>query len=231
MEELEIVIEMADYYRALPVISHAFSAALHRSKIFARRIMDSDKRDLLSFAKKIRSADLFRDCMILICGDMGDSKQGKLAHFEPNLGDAALNSLAIKLRNQIVDKIIETNRLLFDAQWSWLPPAEFEERRTDQAKLLSQINWSPYYYREMMVDRWLKKPGLQHPDITSVLELLENNITFNRVAYVNHRFRWEPDAFLSQHFLCANIQDSDLPVSLTNIFLSPQRKDRDLAEL
>ncbi|PQE22580.1 hypothetical protein CJF31_00001490 [Rutstroemia sp. NJR-2017a BVV2] len=222
-EELDLVIEMADYYCALPVVSGAFSAAFHRSKMFARKFRDADQRDLLSFAIKMRNADLFRDCMILICGDMGDSEKGKLAHFEPDLGDPALNSLATTLHNQIVDKIIKANKMLLIAHLNRSTRAEREELQNnldeEVKKLCSEIDWSPCYYREMMIDRWQRKPGSEHSEYVGILDLLQNNITFNKGAYVNHNFRWYPDPFLSRHFLCADIKDSDLPVSFINIFL------------
>jgi hypothetical protein len=230
MIEFTLLVGLADYYCALPLVSRSLDGAFFRSPKFLATFKNTNQRNLLSLAIKLRHSDLFRDCMIIISGNMGLKKRDRQAQFKPNLGDPTLDSLAMKLRNQINEKIITANRMLRNG---CLCSARNEEARKDNRRpgtactvRCTDNDSSPRYYRGLEIDSYVKRSCTIYG---GVIDLLRNNITFCKSRYIKD---WwcpiNPDRFLSRHFLCADIKDEDMPVSLIKTFpLVP----KDLAEL
>ena len=67
IEELDTTTTLADYYRALPILSTAVSAVLFSRPDFLFEIPKYCLR-LLSISKELRIAVLFHECLIYACG-------------------------------------------------------------------------------------------------------------------------------------------------------------------
>ncbi|TVY39027.1 hypothetical protein LSUB1_G004582 [Lachnellula subtilissima] len=71
IEELDTATTLADYYRALPILSTAVSAVLFSRPDLLFEIPKYCLR-LLSISKKLRIAVLFHECLIFACGPWND---------------------------------------------------------------------------------------------------------------------------------------------------------------
>ncbi|KAM3086156.1 hypothetical protein ACMFMG_000292 [Clarireedia jacksonii] len=200
LKEFALVVTMADYYCALPLVSRALNGAFYLSPDFLSTFKDANQRDLLFLAIKLRCADLFRDCMIIIAGNMGNGRV-RQTNFEPNLGDPKLDNLALKLRNQIYEKIIAVNQVISHA---CSVSAGDQQDRVEIEKLQSChglyafSNMSPMYYRAF--ERHSRNLLIQR----HVAFLLQSKLKFFKTQ--EHK-----DHVLRGHFLCVDIKDEDIP--------------------
>ncbi|QSZ36367.1 hypothetical protein DSL72_006243 [Monilinia vaccinii-corymbosi] len=114
---LEAITELADYYCALPMLSKSLPGALSTSIQYAGSLLlnstmgmrNQNKR--LELAVKLRSPELFRDCMIYLVGYWWYYSKTEES-FESNNENPQINALATKLHAQICVKICATNRKL-----------------------------------------------------------------------------------------------------------------------
>ncbi len=71
LSELRSLVEMIDYYGAEPIVSKTLTAAIRRSQ-YSRRSSISVNRDaatLILIAAKLRHAEIFRDCVVILARD------------------------------------------------------------------------------------------------------------------------------------------------------------------
>ncbi|TVY89682.1 hypothetical protein LAWI1_G003079, partial [Lachnellula willkommii] len=94
--QLNHIIALADYYRALPQFSTAFTKALELGT--SGRILDgmvANCVELLEIAARLRCAPLFRDCLLLCIGPYKKTRYGEIK-------SKALRDLALAERRRIV---------------------------------------------------------------------------------------------------------------------------------
>lgn len=65
--DLNTLTEMADYYRALRIVSLTLDATFQHSEYF-KKLLPDDSLHLLGAAAKLRNGTLFTDCVTISCG-------------------------------------------------------------------------------------------------------------------------------------------------------------------
>ncbi|KAF7958335.1 hypothetical protein EAE96_001886 [Botrytis aclada] len=225
IEALKLVTELADYYCALPAVSKSMHGALLMSPIFCKRIFFSEPSALLDLAVKLRSPELFWECMICLVGKWQDSayqypieSQSEMP-YNPKLANPKLNELAIKLHNQICTKTSAAQQKILDC---------------------CQINSNALEVKNKIEKRYLKKTRLRETEhgfdhdraslpeyfrafgeessgvfALAVSDILQNRLIFNKSLRAgDNQFSGNTYYDVQSHFLCAEIKDEDLPWDL-----------------
>ncbi|KAH7319453.1 hypothetical protein BKA65DRAFT_409686 [Rhexocercosporidium sp. MPI-PUGE-AT-0058] len=198
-EFLELV-ELADYYCALPTLSRTFDGAMMRSPQFVTDIRYKSL-DLLVAATKIRNALLFREALVWIVGP----------HNHPeyrNLNDRRLRSLARCAHGEISTRIstvmqhlltrahdMTTFRFAHNFDAAALDPHAIDNIIYGDAMTF------PSYFRNLVVGF----PELSN--LKSIHQLLENRLKLSG----SHLVAGEANEGLADYFLCASVADEDLP--------------------
>lgn len=206
-------IELADYYRALPIFSLAVKSALLSSPKFVAQIPELCTT-LLAPAGKLRNQVLFTECLIHATGPWAAPRYLKLE-------DPELRRIGEKAYNNIVKAIGDFQRDLLKfnkGEWSLIQkrkaleqdsstmikiaydcPTDSGPARTDKSKLrLSQ------YYRAVYEDIG---HGILSDFKHLLLPLLKSNLKLDTSGEISG----QKDGKYAQCFLCAEIDDEDLP--------------------
>jgi hypothetical protein len=207
VEQLERLVELGDYYRALPVLSHPSYAAILNSYSFLDLIPDNAVK-LLPIAAKLRNVPLFKDCLIHLTGPWT-----KPRHLE--LTDPKLQRAARRVYNGVCATVIK-------AQENLLLAASTEPLGRDKAcksigeNIISRAIFGgmhaneddrlnlPFYYRQLCNYNVTSRRSLE--TFTRVLApLFKKNLLLDWSGVAAGHGNY------SQHFLCAEIDDEDLP--------------------
>ncbi|KAF7911437.1 uncharacterized protein EAF01_002944 [Botrytis porri] len=224
-EALQLVTELADYYCALPVVSKSLHGAFFRSPEFSKRIFFSNKLTLLNLAFRLRSPELFRECMICLVGRWQDhtcqypiESQPEML-YNPKLTNRKLNELAIKLHNQICIKVSATQRqIVFHCQ---VKPnalgikAKIERSYLDKMK--RRETEKGVYGGQVSLPEYFQTFGEDSSGIfaLAVSDILKNELIFNKSLRAGDiLFPGKTQNDIQAHFLCAEIKDEDLPWDL-----------------
>jgi hypothetical protein len=197
LEELVALTSLADYYCALP----AFSRSLYRA--FAQVTIDEwdcEEEQLsmvLKAAIKLRYADLFRECIILLAGKWDT---------EPDLSlyDQKISKLITAVRHEVTYELADVNEkiLRLIAEHPQLA-AEINKIKLDADASL------PEYYRLLRKGVYYDAVcdyGAYRVQIKQVLErLMGNDLKFGGSKDLSGRCPFQ------NYFLCATIDDDDLP--------------------
>jgi len=206
--------QIAKCYRALPALSRTLDGAIHRSPEFVWSLFENNNASwLLETAVQLRSAKLFRECLILTLGPWHEPA------FK-TLGDLRLKKLAQNVYNGIAAKIsaahaylaVSMARLENVAQRSpkskfmkdYMFDAALATLRDSSDKMGRQSISLPVYYRKLYDVSWGGESPFKH-----LLEpIFRNNLALIRDAEAGK-------GQFKNYFLCGEIEDDDLPWDIT----------------
>jgi hypothetical protein len=189
---------LADYYRALPALSRSLYRALTQYNTFEAFSCEPEVLSkMLNAAIKLRHRDLFRECIILVAGKW-DTEPVLSRH------DQKISKLITATRNGIGYEIARAESKIkrLVAQYGHL------QIEINKVKL-QEYSSLPEYFRRLKEGRG--EYGYcdyrnERDEFEGALDtLLGNNLKFGGSKYLSGE---EP---LEDYFLCATIDDDDLP--------------------
>lgn len=197
ISQLEAVTRLADFYRALPIVSLTLYKALPISNTLISEIAQNSSL-VLRLAKKLRNPPMIREALIHVAGDykMWETL-GKKKPFE----DDDLNCIAFKAYSHLC-----TLKLKADFEISELCYEDrgacdiiYEEDRPDGPQR------GAIYYRVLLARLKEHRDDLDVEDaIGAIKALLQSNLVLERrTAGKYHRDQIT--------FYCADIEDEDMP--------------------
>jgi hypothetical protein len=149
-EELFLMIELADYYQCLPILSYSMDGALLNSPKVTDEIWD-DPHKSFDFAAKLGNANLFRDFLINIVNPWSWPFYLKLSG--PKFRKAAQPGYNSVARKVAVAHCMVTNSLsrsypvhLLEPKLQFLVSAA---KSTRDVREQYSINYMPMYYRTL----------------------------------------------------------------------------------
>jgi hypothetical protein len=204
--------EIADYYRALPIVSRTLSYALHDSQAFIRSIK-CDPRRVFEAAAKLRHKVLFKDALVWVVGNW------RYPAFK-ELSDRKLRQVARCAYGEIATKVASSSSSIFigftavdDEIWpesfrnSICEPQETWRVIREYLAYTEQINFPSFFHR--IFEREDLPLDVSMSDL-NIPGLLRNNLVLDR----SPRSPGESDGEDEEYFLCAEIEDEDLPWDL-----------------
>jgi hypothetical protein len=206
VEELILMTDLADYYRALPALSKSLYRALYENTEFGVAEREPELiLKLLDASYKLRFRALFRECVVLLAGKW-NNEQADLSGCDRNI-----QKLIIAARHGISNKIVKAYEeiLRFSSEY----PELGEEIRRVTFRTDMDL---PEYYRDVYCGNILEEDydseyedGQYKEDITMIESalkpVLENRLKFSGRDLLAGERPFE------KHFLCATIDDDDLP--------------------
>ncbi|KAF7917924.1 uncharacterized protein EAE98_009952 [Botrytis deweyae] len=224
-EALQLVTELADYYCALPAVSKSMHGAFSISPEFCKGIFFSNKSTLLDLALKLRSPELFRECMICLVGRWQDSThefpiESQLEMlYNPKLANPKLNELAIKLHRQICVKISAAQRKIVSC--CQVNSNALEIKAKVEQCYLERIKLGEgeqgVYRGQVSLPEYFQAFGEESSGIfaLAVSDILKNELIFNKSLRAGDiLFPAKTHDDVQSYFLCAEIKDEDLPWDL-----------------
>ncbi|KAH7319449.1 hypothetical protein BKA65DRAFT_569816 [Rhexocercosporidium sp. MPI-PUGE-AT-0058] len=211
--ELKSMTNLADYYRALPIVSYSLSGTIYSSPGFITSI-GYDPCTILISASKLRHKLLFREGFISALGPWSKPRYRKLKHSHPELfklADAAYKTVDAK-----ISKL--TRELFQIAADNSIPP---KKKGKACPKLVQDVISSSYEYvdKEGKILWPMFVENCKHcvhcdtsyqPLLTLLGELLQNESVLNKKAVVGE------NCFEDQ-FMCFALSDAELPWDTTQI--------------
>lgn len=210
------MVTLGDYYCLLPSLSRSLDSALLKSPEFCQQIHEHPC-ELLEFATKLRSALLFREALIYAVGPYNSPK------YEQH---GALKTREIKLiaratHGDISARVSEINGCLI----RWLRccnPANPETRQKLVHSIITQPLklWNPTEFagvwriEKTSFPEYFRQLSQRKADLrieSNLEEILKNNLVLGRNEIV------AGTGAFKDYFLCASIEDEDLPWDLTEI--------------
>jgi hypothetical protein len=211
--ELTSLTSLADYYCALPIVSRTLDSAFYISPNFDR-ILLYDPCEVFTAAAKLRNAMLFRDSLIFVTGPWSDPAY-------KTLSDPKLKKIARRARAEVAAKVGEaegtiTSRRLYEATavngggyiekaYFWVAVNNAHFAHTDETCL-------PSIYRDLYAFDLKEENKLINFFVPILRELLENKLVLGERGskLLSH-------GILIDYFLCAEIEDEDLPWDVNEI--------------
>ena len=195
--ELSDMTRLADFYRALPILSVSLYTALWQSPRLVAEIPSNCKSTLI-VAQKLRHPILFREALVHVV-----SQWKGYSHFLQ--GHYSLICVITASHNRVCERLLEVNQELFVAINLGGLKRDFiceATKRLDNSELATQ---NAHVYRKIY-ERWGKTTDPELQTLKEQLTLLMEN------KLVLDRGRAQPgvDEFKFV-FLCAEIYDRELP--------------------
>lgn len=189
---------MADYYLALPILSYSLNGALFNSDSLIDELEESGPR-ILPTAAKLRNSLLFRECLVLATS-LSNEKKISSSIEDPKLLKVVLNayrrvaSKVLELQHSITSAAVYSRLGCQDTSLSDaidIASEETYDRYREEVAL-------PHYFRTL----W--KVGLFEDLDDQFKEILRNKLVLVRIVP-------DEEGLYSGQFLCAEIDDEDLP--------------------
>ncbi|TGO52161.1 hypothetical protein BOTNAR_0332g00010 [Botryotinia narcissicola] len=222
-EALQLVTELADYYCALPAVSKSMHGAFSISPEFCKGIFFSNKLTLLNLAFKLRSPELFRECMISLVGRWQQFTRDFLVGgqpemlYNPELAYSKLNDLAIKLHNEMCIRISATQRQIVfccQVQSNALEiKTKIEECYLEKMKL--RKTEQGFFRGKVSLPEYFQAFGEESSGIfaRAVSDILKNDFIFNKYLRAGDIvFPGKKHNDVQSYFLRVEIKDEDLPI-------------------
>lgn len=194
--------KIADYYCALPILSAALTGALFGSPLFNRSPHPFTKisYDLIFTAEKLRHAALFCECFVHIVGTRVDGPSPGDGH-DLLESDPELRSMISTAHVDLCRMLLEFNQELFmvvlsDGNIEWKQNLDSVLGPTQNAKL--------YRHLKHEIEDGLSPSDYPHL-FQALGELFKNNHAFDQTGFGAGQGPY------SRYFLCANIEDEDMP--------------------
>ncbi|KAK0120714.1 hypothetical protein ONS96_010917 [Cadophora gregata f. sp. sojae] len=209
--DLNTIIQLAEFYRALPILSATMTPALLKSAMFnSRNAMCrflNLSREVIQVAKQLRNTDLFRECFVHEVGkyDAGDETN--------HLLDDDIHQLIRREHSVICKRIMRTqSRLLLRYQRFpiWISPdmamvIDLEDNPTRTADFFRAVKCQVDSLS--VTTRWAG--GHLDPYMKmakSELDgLMRNNLRLDRTNFGS------ASDHNDDYFLCADIKDDEMP--------------------
>lgn len=191
LPELAMMVEIADYYCALPMLSKSLPIALCERYL---KIHKSTK-EYLQIACKLRQEDLFKECVTILAGNWGSEAMNLIDELDWNL-----RTIVMAARGRIALKMTEAVQSLTNTG--------YDENLTIFLADTARGQCMAEYYRDVihklnMNDINDRINCHTRSKVTNMLmPLMENNLRFTRVDGEN---RFE------RYFLCATVSPRELP--------------------
>ncbi|KAH7355137.1 hypothetical protein BKA65DRAFT_581836, partial [Rhexocercosporidium sp. MPI-PUGE-AT-0058] len=209
-EEIKVLTRIADFYCALPIVSGTLTSALMKSRIFeADALSFSDAcgdLELIIVAKKLRNAELFRGCFV--------HEVGKYQYkVNPETSDPEIQALILREYNGICQKIMRAQRSslqilvtqeMANALWSDTEP-------TLSAQFFRTLKCQVDVY----ATRFRGVPCARDPYLEELKEALQDLMVNN--LRLDHSGFGSGENGDDNYFLCANIEDDEMPWDVDEI--------------
>jgi hypothetical protein len=204
---------MADYYRMLPIVSHTLSNALLDSQKFMKQI-NTDPCAVFEAAAKLRHKVLFREALVWVVADwkFPAFKEGELSN--PRLRQVArcaygeIATMVSRSTSKILDAFLAVGCTDFLVSFGMVVIDSQEEEHWN-ADLLYLSDRSPLslpkFFRNIANNEFVPYETSIDPDSLYLSDLLRNNLVLDQAG----RVAGEGDE--KDCFLCAKIEDEDLP--------------------
>lgn len=205
---LERLVEMADYYCALPCLSRTLLAAIHRGP---PQDICAQPAKCLSAATKLRNPELFKDSLIHMLRPWNpfDSGFANDAWYDTYKDlDPKLQRIVTEARNRMSNLVAKTQQEIMLLRMSSKTLQEqFQEVELDilrQSTRATDRNCisMPSYFRRLKNVKWRGVDGWRMSMI--LFPILLNSLQFDQAAVSGERLYVDS-------FLCSCIDDDDLP--------------------
>lgn len=207
INDLIVTTELADYYCALRILSYSLDVAIPKSPAFIEETLRNPYL-VIAIAKKLRHADLFKECFTLAAGSWltmrGTALDDDMKREHPDI-----HLLILQGYGSIATILAETHQALLRSAATDFNTTLAKTVRAAQEQALSlghlfvQSQCSlPVYYRIL----WRSQPKGASSLIKAILDqLLKNNLRLDRSGLGAGEGRYQ------HHFLCASMEDTNLP--------------------
>jgi hypothetical protein len=197
--------KLADYYCALPHLSRTIAASFCSSLVFIQQIRDHHA-EILQIAAKLRHAVLFRECMVWLVSDwinaeryIGRIKDRKLQKIAQN----AFNTIAVKVSRA-------QHAMMAEIRQSPEGGSQAVQCLKDVKDRVHDERFNFWIVSLPGVLNCVKTEGFLPPTFRDLLgELMKNRSVLVRTDCT------PGTDTLSNRFLCAVVDDEDLPWDIT----------------
>lgn len=195
--DLDVLAEIADYYRALPAVSKTLTKAIMLSMENQVYINPCDVSETTArTALKFHHKELFRDSIISMAGNCGGLEDDACDFFTH---DAVLQRITQQVRTSIDEAVINAHKgFVYVLMTS-------SRVRQKMSEISPDFFSMPSYYRNLYDHDW----KANRTDVRGkVGPVLRNNLTFgNKEELVG-------SCECGNHFLCGVLKDENLPWDL-----------------
>ncbi|KAK6583446.1 hypothetical protein PZA11_004522 [Diplocarpon coronariae] len=201
VENLETITRLADYYCALPKVSHSILQPLlaHRVNVKDNAVV------LIEIASKLRHAILFRECVVFLAGLWDDSDgvlEDRIAALQPHV-----RKIITDARNIIGFKLARSLEYLLRIKNEYY-------RRADNLyhfvrQILSEIGGGFRPPMSLVMSKIYRSCNEQWEEHLEIRREIGNVMANNLVLHDNIGYPGEGDH--EAYFLCAAVDDEDLP--------------------
>ncbi len=216
-KDLVILTEFADYYCVLPIVSRTLDGALLESPEFVHNIK-KDPCTVFETAAKLRNKVLFREALIWVVGPWTSPNFKNLS--DPRLRQVArcvYGEIATKVSNssgRIMDGFIGSGNDIWSENFHNGIYAPQEPLTLGGSYLRGRPRLSfPCFFRNIDTCSGHLMPRNFFDDDLELSELLKNNLVLNRLELRSG----DEDEEEADYFLCAEIEDEDLPWDITEL--------------
>jgi hypothetical protein len=195
VEELKRMTRLADFYRALPIVSASLYRAIWGNSALGESIW-SQPFAALQIAKKLRHPILFREALIHVV--RGREEWEGMGNKQPFEDDDELNNIAFRAHSQFcVLKLEADHEILSQLHWNSNFPKIFKK-----LSLPESPQQGADYYRQLLKVLKAEADKQVYDDVIEAIDgLLINNLALVKDI--------PEEAY--DHFFCADIEDKDMP--------------------
>ncbi|KAE8442865.1 hypothetical protein EG329_002607 [Mollisiaceae sp. DMI_Dod_QoI] len=209
-DQLNTMTNLADYYCSLPVLSRSLDGALLNSPNFCSQIAMNCQM-LLVIAEKLRSPLLFREALIWVVGPNTSPRyqylEDRNLRMVARCAHAQILEMVTTLCNEVIRQLgssAHDERSKQRMKMQYLVDVDVD--KGDLVPSPVGVLYYPWYFRRISDDTSLLSRYL------SLENLLENRLALDPKCTAGA----EEDE-LQDYFLCAHIDDKDLPWDVTEI--------------
>ncbi|RDW69603.1 hypothetical protein BP6252_08623 [Coleophoma cylindrospora] len=218
---LEVLVDLADFYCALPIVSATLTAALLGTPIFqspdvsmtgSYNVWEIQGPVMLVLAKKLRHALLFREAFVHVVSNWQGNVHGEHYVYDkesnatsPFPDDKELLRLVYQGYSQVCSKLLKVNQHLFkliveDDNFETIIRDMGEDIRSD-----TNPTTEASYFRCLKDNLKALEPDSDYPPLRKALDdLLQKNLLLDRSSFGAGQGPYEG-------FLCAEISDEEMP--------------------
>ncbi|CZR55435.1 uncharacterized protein PAC_05323 [Phialocephala subalpina] len=194
---LQTLVELADYYRALPIVSRTLDSVLlngDKRNICVRE----DCYDILALAAKLRNKLLFREALIHIVGSTDEADS-----YEGSLEDPRLSKICRNARYEILALVGQAYQEILNLR---------DDTMAKEVSRIAKDARDTSAGGDIYIPLYFKK--LHYKGLINVADLMKNNLVLRRNEYdIEHDDNIHDD--YPDSFFCGKIDDEDLPWDTT----------------
>ncbi|KAK0104413.1 hypothetical protein ONS95_004706 [Cadophora gregata] len=193
---LKTLVELADYYLCLPILSQSINNAL-LNESSDKSFISHNPCQVMALASKIRHKLLFTEALIFVAGLV---EWSSIPEFE-RMEDKRIKKAARTAHNALMAKIFHIQQVLADAVVNGFS----SEKKQNKLRTCMSDNISsslPQYYRNILSAGPWDSPD--HEIDSKLEDILENKLPFPPKLNAG-------DDGYEENFFCVEIADEDLP--------------------